>query len=180
MITNEMVKMIYEALDNKKAMDIKVVDIRNVSVMADYFIVASGDNQNQLMAMQNEVDKTMHENGVKLRQIEGNRNSTWILMDYEDVIVHIFSEEDRLFYNLEKIWQDGIDVDIDVLFRILGFEEEEFGYDHARHALIDLLIDEDDPVAEQSGIDVVTPLTGAGLLNDIRYQTHLWTLLSCE
>ena len=115
MTTNEMVKKIYEALDNKKAMDIKVVDIRNVSVMADYFIVASGDNQNQLMAMQNEVDKTMHENGVKLRQIEGNRNSTWILMDYEDVIVHIFSEEDRLFYNLEKIWQDGIDVDINEL-----------------------------------------------------------------
>ncbi|MCR5145645.1 MAG: ribosome silencing factor [Lachnospiraceae bacterium] len=111
----DMVKAIYEALDNKKAFDIKIVDISNVSVMADYFIVASGDNQNQLMAMQNEVDKTMHENGVLPKQIEGNRTSTWILMDYEDVIVHIFSEEDRLFYDLEKIWQDGKTIDINDL-----------------------------------------------------------------
>ncbi len=107
----EMVKLIYQALDDKKAEDIKVIDIKNVSVMADYFVVASGDNMNQLHAMQNEVDKVLYEHGIHAKQIEGNRSSTWILMDYEDVIVHLFSQEDRLFYNLEKIWQDGILVD---------------------------------------------------------------------
>jgi ribosome-associated protein len=100
-------KWICHALDEKKAEDIQVIDIKGVSVIADYFIVATGNNQNHLMAMQDEVDRIMHENGINARQIEGNRSSTWILMDYEDVIVHLFSKEDRLFYNLEKIWQDG-------------------------------------------------------------------------
>ena len=104
----EMVKLVCHALDEKKADDIKVIDIRGLSVMADYFIVASGGSQNQLLAMQNEVDKEMYTHGIHVKQVEGNRSSTWILMDYEDVIVHLFSQDDRLFYNLEKIWQDGI------------------------------------------------------------------------
>lgn len=104
----EMTKLVCKALDDKKAEDIKVIDIHDVSVMADYFVVASADNQHKLMAMQNEVDKVLYEHGIQAKQVEGNRNSTWILMDYEDVIVHLFSTEDRLFYNLERIWQDGI------------------------------------------------------------------------
>ena len=104
----EMVKLVCHALVEKKADDIKVIDIRGLSVMADYFIVASGGSQNQLLAMQNEVDKEMYTHGIHAKQVEGNRSSTWILMDYEDVIVHLFSQDDRLFYNLEKIWQDGI------------------------------------------------------------------------
>lgn len=108
--SKEIVKLVYKALDDKKAQDIKVIDIAGVSVMADYFVVASGDNQNQLLAMQNEVDKVLYEHGIHAKQVEGNRSSTWILMDYEDVIVHIFSQEDRLFYNLERIWQDGIEI----------------------------------------------------------------------
>lgn len=110
----EMVKLVCHALDEKKAEDIKVIDIKGLSVMADYFIVASGGSQNQLLAMQNEVDKEMYEHGSHAKQVEGNRSSTWILMDYEDVIVHLFSQDDRLFYNLEKIWQDG---------RVLSAEE---------------------------------------------------------
>ena len=107
----EIVALICKALDDKKAEDIKVIDIHGVSVMADYFVVASADNHNKLVAMQNEVDKVLHENGIHAKQVEGNRNSTWILMDYEDVIVHLFSAEDRLFYNLERIWQDGTILD---------------------------------------------------------------------
>lgn len=104
----EIVKLVCNALEEKKAEDVKVIDIRNISVVADYFIVANGSNQNQLLAMQDEVDKVLYTYGIHAKQIEGNRSSTWILMDYEDVIVHLFSKEDRLFYNLEKIWQDGI------------------------------------------------------------------------
>lgn len=106
--SKELTKIICDVLAEKKADDIKVIDIQNVSVIADYFIVAAGSNQNQLLAMQDEVGRKMHENKAEAKQIEGNRSSTWILMDYGDIIVHLFSQEDRLFYNLERIWQDGI------------------------------------------------------------------------
>ena len=107
----QMVKEIYKALDEKKAEDITIIDIKAISVIADYFVVASAMNQNQLLAMQDAVEEIMAKNNISTRQIEGNKNSTWILMDYEDVIVHLFTKEDRLFYNLERIWKDGIVVD---------------------------------------------------------------------
>lgn len=105
--SKQMTKLICEALDSKKAEDIKIIDIQGISDIADYFVVANGNNQNQLLAMQDEIQRIMHENDIYPKQIEGNRSSTWILMDYEDVIVHLFSEEDRFFYNLERTWQDG-------------------------------------------------------------------------
>ena len=87
--SKEIVKLVCNALEEKKAEDVKVIDIRNLSVVADYFIVANGSNQNQLLAMQDEVDKVLYTHGIHAKQIEGNRSSTWILMDYEDVIVHL-------------------------------------------------------------------------------------------
>lgn len=107
MNSNEMAKVAIAALDDKKAKDIKVIDISNVSVMADYFIIASGTNRNQVQAMANNVEEKLHEHGIHPRQVEGYQAANWILMDFNDVIVHVFNEEDRLFYNLEKIWMDG-------------------------------------------------------------------------
>ena len=101
-------KLACRALEEKKAEDIKVIDIHGVSVIADYFVLADGSNQNQLQAMQSAVDEAFYKEGIHARQVEGNNNSTWILMDYGDVIVHLFSKEDRLFYDLERIWRDGI------------------------------------------------------------------------
>lgn len=111
MESREMAKLICKALDDKKAIDVKAIDISNISIMADYFIVASASNINQLNAMQDEVDRIMYEQGIHAKSIEGNCQSTWVLMDYEDVIVHLFDEEDRLFYDLERIWKDGILID---------------------------------------------------------------------
>jgi ribosome-associated protein len=108
----ELVKKAVHALEDKKAEDITVIDIRNVSTIADYFIIANGSNRNQLSAMQDAVDEEMYKSGVHAKQIEGNHSSTWILMDYQDVIVHLFSKEDRLFYDLERIWRDGKIVEI--------------------------------------------------------------------
>lgn len=108
MDAREIAKLACEALSEKKANDIQVIDIREISVIADYFILADGDNPNQLEAMQDAVDEKLHREGVSLKQIEGNRQSTWILMDYGDIIVHIFSKEDRLFYDMERIWRDGV------------------------------------------------------------------------
>ena len=102
------VKAAVLALESKLAQDVEIIDIGGVSVIADYFVVASAQNQNQLHAMQDAVDEAMYKKGMNARSIEGNRQSTWILMDYGDIIVHLFSAEDRLFYNLEKIWSDGV------------------------------------------------------------------------
>ena len=99
MQTIDLVKKIVEALEDKKAEDITVLDIGEVSSIADYFIIANGNNANQLTAMEDAVD-------------EGTGNSTWILMDYQDIIVHLFSKEDRQFYDLDRIWRDGKVVDV--------------------------------------------------------------------
>ncbi len=103
-------KVAYEALADKKGENIKIIDISEISPIADYFIIADGANQNQLQAMCDSVEEELYKAGCQLKQTEGNRNSTWILMDYGDVIVHVFSREDRLFYDLERIWRDGKEV----------------------------------------------------------------------
>ena len=107
MKSNDMAKLAVAALEDHKAEDISVIDIREVSPIADYFIIASGNNQNQLQAMRDAADEALYKAGIKVQQVEGNQNSTWILMDYNDIIIHIFSKEDRLFYDLERIWKDG-------------------------------------------------------------------------
>ena len=103
----EIVKTAVAALEDKKAEEVTVIDIGEVSSIADYFIIASANNQNQLTAMQDAVDEALYKSGMHVKQIEGNSKSTWILMDYQDIIVHLFSKEDRLFYDLERIWRDG-------------------------------------------------------------------------
>lgn len=103
----EMAKLACRALDEKKGKDIKVIDIHEVSVIADYFVIASASNQNQVQAMVDNVEEMLTKAGYEPKQIEGTRNSSWILMDYGDLIIHVFDEENRLFYDLERIWRDG-------------------------------------------------------------------------
>lgn len=107
MNSKEMVKLAYQALSDKKGEDIKIIDIQSVSVLADYFIIADGSNPNQVQAMADNVEETLTKAGCERKQVEGYQNGNWILMDYKDVIVHIFCKEDRLFYDLERIWRDG-------------------------------------------------------------------------
>lgn len=105
-------KIAVEALEDRKAEDVKVIDIREVSTIADFFVIADGTNPNQIQAMRDAADEALYKAGLKAKQVEGNRDSTWILMDYGDIIVHIFSKEDRLFYDLERIWRDGKVIDV--------------------------------------------------------------------
>ena len=109
--TENMLSIIVSALNEKKGEDIKVIDISNISVIADYFIIASGSNINQIQRMADEAAERMHKEGYTLRQIEGYDTANWILMDFNDVIVHIFNKENRLFYDLERVWSDGINID---------------------------------------------------------------------
>ena len=108
-----MAQIACKAIDDKKGQDIKVIDIHNVSVIADYFVIASGTNSNQVQAIVDNVEEQLGRAGFEAKQIEGNRNSSWILMDYGDVIVHVFDEENRLFYDLERIWRDGKVLEMD-------------------------------------------------------------------
>lgn len=112
MTSKELTKLAVAALEDRKAEDVTVIDISEISPIADYFIIANGTNQNQLQAMRDAADEALYKAGVKVRQIEGNQSSTWILMDYGDIIIHIFSKEDRLFYDLERTWRDGKVVDV--------------------------------------------------------------------
>ena len=109
----QMAQLVCRALDEKKGRDIKVIDIHDVSVIADYFVIASGSNQNQVQAMVDNVEEQLGRAGFEPKQVDGVRNSSWILMDYGDVIVHVFDEENRLFYDLERIWRDGKTLDME-------------------------------------------------------------------
>ncbi len=105
---------IVKALEDKKAEDIKLIDISGVSDIADYFVIATANNINQMDAMQDAVDEYMTKNGIEAKSIEGHvrDKSNWILMDYRDIIVHLFDKEAREFYNLDRIWKDGKEVSI--------------------------------------------------------------------
>ena len=104
---NEMVKLAITALEDKKGEDIRVIDIREVSVLADYFLIASGSNGNQVQAMADNVEEELGKAVYPCKQVVGYQSANWILMDYGDIIVHVFDKEDRLFYDLERIWRDG-------------------------------------------------------------------------
>lgn len=107
MTSNEMAKLAVKALEDKKGEDITIIDISEVSVLADYFIIAGGSNRSQIQAMADNVDEIIGKNGGTLRQMEGYDAGNWVLLDFSDVIVHIFDKENRLFYDLERIWRDG-------------------------------------------------------------------------
>ena len=104
----EMAKIAYHALDEKKGEDIRIIDIAGISVLADYFIIANGSSESQVQAMEEE----MHKAGYSLKQREGYGSGNWVLLDFGDVIVHVFDKENRLFYDLERIWRDGKNIEI--------------------------------------------------------------------
>ncbi len=113
--SGELARIAIAALEEKKATDIRVIDISEVSVLADYFIIANGSNRPQIQALSDEVSEKMEKAGAVLKQVEGYDNASWVLLDFGDVIVHIFGQEDRLLYDLERIWRDGKQVDPDNL-----------------------------------------------------------------
>ena len=110
-----MVKIAYDALDDKLAEDIKIIDIRSISVLADYFIIADVNKKNQVQAIVYNVQEELFKAGYEMKQMEGYREGNWILLDFGDIIIHIFDKENRLFYDLERIWKDGKEVSIEEL-----------------------------------------------------------------
>ena len=110
METKQIARIAFDALEDKKGVNIKVIDISSISILADYFIIAGGTNENQVKALADNVEEELAKVDIIPKQIEGYDNANWILMDYQDVIIHIFNEQDRLFFDLERIWSDGNEI----------------------------------------------------------------------
>lgn len=102
---------IIKALDSKKALDITALKVGSLTIVADYFVIAAGTSNTHVHALADEVEYKLHEKGIEPRQIEG-RATGWILLDYHDVVVHIFIGDQREYYNLEKLWADAEEMDI--------------------------------------------------------------------
>ena len=100
-------------LDAKQAIDITIIDVAEKSSFADYLIIASGGSERQVGALADSVEDKFAENGILPKSIEGKQNSGWMLMDYGDIIVNIFSQEMREKYNIEKVWGDCNFLDIE-------------------------------------------------------------------
>lgn len=115
MTSLEKAKNIAKILDKKKAIDIIGIETKELTVMSDYFIIASGTSNTHVRALADEVDDEMKKLGVEVDHIEG-RATGWILLDYNDVLVHVFQPESRQYYNIERIWNDAARIDLsDVL-----------------------------------------------------------------
>ncbi len=109
---NELLKLIYNAIDDKLGEDIKVICIDEISSLAEYFIIANGKNTNQVRAIADSVEDATAKNDIELLHAEGYRGNDWVLLDFGKVIVHVFDAESRTFYNLERIWGDGKTIDV--------------------------------------------------------------------
>ena len=112
MENKKLLKIALDALEDKKAEDIRILDISEVSVVADYFMIAGGSNRSQIQAICDNVEEKLGRAGYPVKQIEGYETANWILMDFGDLIVHIFDKENRLLYDLERLWRDGKEVSI--------------------------------------------------------------------
>lgn len=97
----------YEILEDKKARNIEIIDISDVSILADYFLISSGTSVTHIRTLADELEQKMEEAGYNLLHKEGYNSARWILLDFGQLVVHIFHEEDRNFYNLERLWSDG-------------------------------------------------------------------------
>lgn len=108
-----------DAADDKKAYDIQLLDLRGLTNIADYFVICSCANSSQVSAVFDWIEQSLARVGVRASHIEGRVDATWVLMDYGDVVIHIFSEETRLYYSLEKLWADAPRVPVSVRSKVL-------------------------------------------------------------
>ena len=99
-----------KVLSDKKAQDIVIIDIQGKATFADYFVICSGTSERQILSLLDDIESAFAKEDLFVKSIEGRQGSGWILMDFGDVIIHVFDRENRLFYNLERIWKDGKEI----------------------------------------------------------------------
>lgn len=114
---DKIIEISVKALDSKRAENIRVIGIRDLTVIADYFVIANGTSTTQTKALADEVEYQLKEKGRTPQRIEGYQGANWIVLDYGDVVVHVFYKETRQFYDLERLWSDGENIDISHLLK---------------------------------------------------------------
>ena len=112
MEAKELMENIVKVLDSKKAKDSRAIRIGDLTILGEYFVIATGTSSTQVKMLADEVDYQLGEKGVQPHRVEGYHSENWIILDYTDVIVHIFHEDTREFYDLERLWADGEKVDL--------------------------------------------------------------------
>lgn len=112
MTSLEMVHEIAKLLESKKAADMKAIEIKDLTTLGDYFIIASGASNTQVRALADAVEDGMSKRGIEPRRTEGYQSAVWIVLDYGEVIVHIFHEQTREFYSLERLWADAPQIEL--------------------------------------------------------------------
>ena len=111
--SKELLKVVVEAADSKRAEDIVALDVQGISLLADYFVIMQANSERQVKAIADIIEEKVEEAGFEVRNVEGKDGANWILLDLGDVVVHVFKTETRQFYNLEKLWSDAPLADID-------------------------------------------------------------------
>ena len=110
---DKILNTIYNAIDDKKGVNTRILDISAITTISDYFIVTSGNNYNQVRAIADNVEEELlKKHGMRLERVEGYNNGEWILLDYIDYVIHVFDREQRLFYDIERIWSDGKEIEV--------------------------------------------------------------------
>ena len=112
MTSYEMAMLLAKALDSKKGEDIKVLKTEELTTLADYFVLCTATSSTQVKAMSDACEEAMEKNGERVHHIEGHRDGAWLLMDFSSVIVHVFTDEARKFYDLERLWADAKEIDL--------------------------------------------------------------------
>ena len=112
MTSYESAILLAKALDSKKGQDIKVLRTEGLTTLADYFVICTAGSNTQIKAMSDACEEAMEKRGEQAHHIEGHRDGTWLLMDFSSVVVHVFTEEARKFYDLERLWSDAQEVDL--------------------------------------------------------------------
>lgn len=112
MTQNEMLKKIIKTLDSKKAEEIKAIKIADLTILADYFIIANGTSTTHTKTLAEEVEYQLSQEGIEPNRTEGYNGSNWVILDYGDIVVHVFYKETRDYYQLERLWSDGEIMDI--------------------------------------------------------------------
>lgn len=102
---NSLLNKIISLLEDKKGIDIKIMDVKNETTLSDYFVVASGTSNTHIKALADNVEVELKKENIYPNKIEGYNTATWILMDYGDIVVHIFTQQERQNYNLEELWE---------------------------------------------------------------------------
>lgn len=110
MTEQDILKIAIKAIDSKRGENIKVLKVGDITILANYFVIANGNSSTQVKALADEVEFKLSEAGLEPHRTEGFQGANWIVLDYIDVVIHIFHKETRDFYDLERLWQDGTEI----------------------------------------------------------------------